>query len=99
MSGPALAVGARALEDVAWVEATRARLAQDAARLDGLMARHGRLVGGTDLYRLYEVADAAAFQARLAERHIWSRVFPYSKTWVRLGLPAPDQWVRLEAAL
>ena len=99
VSGPALELGARALEDVAWAGATRARLARDAARLDTLMARHGQLVGGTDLFRLYEVGDAAAFQARLAERHIWSRVFPYSQTWVRLGLPGPEHWDRVEAAL
>ena len=98
-SGPALEIGARALEDRAWAEATRVRLAGDAARLDALMAGEGALVGGTDLFRLYEVEDAAAFQARLAERHIWSRIFPYSTTWVRLGLPAPDQWARLEAVL
>ncbi|MEZ5716710.1 MAG: threonine-phosphate decarboxylase [Paracoccaceae bacterium] len=99
VSGPALEIGARALEDRAWAEETRIRLAGDAARLDRLMTAQGRLVGGTDLFRLYEVADAADFQARLAERHIWSRIFPYSKTWVRLGLPGPEGWARLEAAL
>ncbi|UYV37949.1 pyridoxal phosphate-dependent class II aminotransferase [Rhodobacteraceae bacterium D3-12] len=99
VSGPALEIGARALEDIAWAEATRARLKQDAARLDALMVKQGRLVGGCALFRLYDVGDAAAFQARLAERHIWSRVFPYSKSWVRLGLPGPEGWARLEAAL
>jgi cobalamin biosynthetic protein CobC len=99
VSGPALELGARAIGDRDWAEATRARLARDAARLDGLMAGHGGLVGGTDLFRLYQVEDAAAFQARLAERHIWSRIFPYSKSWVRLGLPGPEGWARLEAAL
>ncbi|MDQ2090768.1 threonine-phosphate decarboxylase [Marimonas arenosa] len=99
VSGPALEVGARALADRPWAAATRARLAADAVRLDRLMARHGQLLGGTDLFRLYAVEDALAFQAGLAERHIWSRVFPYSETWLRLGLPAPHQWERLEAAL
>lgn len=99
VSGPALELGARAIGDAEWAATTRARLARDAARLDELMARHGELVGGTDLFRLYEVADAAAFQARLAERHIWSRIFPYSQTWLRLGLPAPGAWARLAAAL
>lgn len=99
VSGPALEIGARALEDRAWAVATRARLETDAARLDGLMAGQGKLVGGCALFRLYDVGDAAAFQALLAERHIWSRVFPYSKSWVRLGLPGPEGWARLEAAL
>ncbi len=99
VSGPALEIGARALEDHAWADATRARLTADAARLDALMARHGTLVGGTTLFRLYDVGDAAAFQARLAQHHIWSRIFPYSCGWVRLGLPAPDGWSPVEGAL
>ena len=97
VSGPALEIGARALEDVAWAEATRVRLAADAKRLDDLVG--WKLVGGTDLFRTYEVPDAAAMQDKLARGHVWSRIFPYSKTWIRLGLPAPDRWEQLEAAL
>ncbi|SLN29534.1 threonine-phosphate decarboxylase [Pseudooctadecabacter jejudonensis] len=97
VAGPALEIGARALEDVAWAEATRTRLARDAARLDRLVGWD--LVGGTDLFRTYAVPDAAAMQEKLAQGRVWSRVFPYSKTWIRLGLPAPDQWDQLEAAL
>ena len=97
VSGPALEIGARALEDVAWAEATRVRLAADAKRLDDLVG--WPLVGGTDLFRTYEVPDAAAMQDKLARGHVWSRIFPYSKTWIRLGLPAPDRWGQLEAAL
>ena len=37
--------------------------------------------------------------ARLARHRVWSRVFPYSSVWLRLGLPAPDRWPQLEAAL
>lgn len=98
--GPALEVGARALRDVDWAAQTRARLAEDAARLDGLMiARGAQVVGGTDLFRLYDVGEAAAWQDRLAHSHIWSRIFPYSQSWLRLGLPAPDRWAQLEGAL
>ena len=75
-------------------------MARDALRLDQLAAARGaRLVGGTDLFRLYEVSEAAAWQDRLAHAHIWSRIFPYSKTYLRLGLPPQDGWDRLEAAL
>lgn len=97
VSGPALAVAAQALADGAWAGATRARLAADARRLDALTG--WRVVGGTDLFRLYDVGDAAAVQDRLARARIWSRVFPYSRRWLRLGLPGPDGWSRLEAAL
>ncbi len=100
VSGPALEIGARALEDTAWADATRARLAEGAARLDTLLVAEGAApLGGTTLFRLYEVDDAATWQHRLAGRHVWSRIFPYSRTWLRLGLPAPDRWGQLEAAL
>ncbi len=99
VSGPALDIGAQALADPDWATATRARLTRDAARLDALMAPHGALVGGTTLFRLYRVAEAGAFQDRLARHRVWSRVFPYATDWVRLGLPHPDRWAQLEAAL
>jgi cobalamin biosynthetic protein CobC len=98
VSGPALAIGARALNDPEWARATRARLTQDAARLDAIMDLP--VVGGTDLFRLYDAGDAAALQSHLARAHLWTRVFPYSTRWLRLGLPGtPDQWARLQTAM
>lgn len=100
VSGVALAVGVTALSDTSWAAQTRQRLTSDATRLDALMTRHGgHVLGGTSLFRLYEVENAQTWQDRLARHHIWSRVFPYAPTWLRLGLPAPDEWARLEAAL
>jgi len=100
VSGPALQVGAAALRDIAWAEATRARLARDAARLDRLVTGRGaRLEGGTDLFRLYRVEDAAAWQDRLARHQVWCRIFPYSETLLRLGLPPAEGWDQLETAL
>lgn len=100
VAGPALAIGVQALKDHTWARETRARLAREAQRLDGLLASRGAsVVGGTDLFRLYEVADASAWQQALARHHVWSRRFPYSETWLRLGLPAPDRWAQLEHAL
>lgn len=99
VSGPALQIGASALADRDWAESTRQRLAGDADRLDALMAKHGHLVGGTSLFRLYDVGSAAHWQERLASHCIWSRIFPYSAGWLRLGLPAPDRWDQLEEAL
>ncbi|MBC2837511.1 aminotransferase class I/II-fold pyridoxal phosphate-dependent enzyme [Paragemmobacter straminiformis] len=100
VSGPALVTAAKALRDEAWAAATRARLAADAARLDALMLRAGvSQAGGTALFRLYDVGDAAAWQERLARHRILGRIFPYSARWLRLGLPDGDGWARLEAAL
>ena len=100
VSGPAQFIGTLALRDDGWARDTRRRLAADAARLDALARRAGwRLVGGTELFRTYATPDAAQAQDRLARRHIWSRVFPYSATWIRLGLPDGAEWDRVEAAL
>ncbi len=100
VSGPAMSVGTALLNDPGWAARSRTRLAQDAARIDALMtARGARLVGGTALFRTYEVDDAATWQERLARQQIWSRIFPYSRHWLRLGLPAPESWPRLEGAL
>jgi cobalamin biosynthetic protein CobC len=98
VSGPAIALGTTALADTAWQEHTRARLRREASRLDVLAASVGwRLVGGTPLFRTYETPDAAQAQERLAARHVWSRIFPYSTTWLRLGLPGTDaDWAQLE---
>lgn len=98
-SGPAIEIGTRALNDTDWAEQTRTRIAKDAARLDALMAPHGALIGGTDLFRLYDVTDAAAMQSRLAQAHIWTRIFPYSQSFIRFGLPAQNGWDRLEKTL
>lgn len=101
VSGPAQLIGAAALSDTDWAQTTRARLAGDAARLDQMAQGAGlSLVGGTDLFRLYDTPDAKKMQSKLAKRFIWSRRFPYSKTWLRLGLAGADaDWRRLDAAL
>lgn len=97
VSGPALAIGAAALRDTGWADRTRARLAADAARLDGIMTAAGaRVQAGTTLFRLYDTDDAQSWQDRLAARRVWSRVFPYSDRWLRLGLPGPEGWARLD---
>ena len=99
VSGPALQIGAEALSDFQWADETRARLAQDAVRLDAILDEQGAIsLGGTDLFRLYEVDDAKAAQAHLATSGVWSRTFPYDNKWLRLGIPAPDRWEQLQAA-
>ncbi len=100
VSGVAQHVGAVALEDMDWANETRQVLAVETARLDALMqAKGAELIGGTVLFRLFRVDDAAAWQARLAQGKVWSRVFPYEPGWIRLGLPPGDGWAQLEAAL
>lgn len=101
VSGAAIAIGCQALADIAWRNTTIARLEVDAQRLDRMAATAGwKLTGGTALFRLYETHDAAGAQDRLARAKIWSRIFPYSSSWLRLGLPGPEaEWQQLAAAL
>lgn len=100
VSGIAQHVGATALEDMTWANETRQLLSVETARLDALMeAKGAELVGGTVLFRLFRVDDAATWQARLAQGRVWSRVFPHEPTWIRLGLPPATGWAQLEAAL
>lgn len=100
ISGPAIEIASQALTDRQWQTQTITRLTADATRLDELATRAGwSLVGGTPLFRTYDTGDATKAQAHLAQHHIWSRIFPYSDTWLRLGLPQSDRWAQLERAL
>lgn len=101
VSGPALQVGALALADTAWIAATRIRLQAEIGRMDALASAAGwQLAGGTALFRLFRTPDAAQAQRHLAQAHIWSRIFPYSHHWLRLGLPGREhEWDRLASIL
>jgi cobalamin biosynthetic protein CobC len=101
VNGAALRIGAAALADTAWADATTARLRQETEMADALATAAGwQVAGGCELFRLYDTPDAELAQVRLAKHHIWSRIFPYSNRWLRLGLPgSPAEWARLTSAL
>lgn len=101
VAGPAIAVAETALGDRPWIEATRARLAADAGRLDRLLTSAGlTIVGGTSLFRLARAPAADTVFRRLGRAGIVVRRFPYEPAWLRFGLPADEpQWERLRAAL
>jgi cobalamin biosynthetic protein CobC len=101
VSGPALAIGAAALADAAWIAQTRARLAADAQRLDRLLAGAGlEVAGGTPLFRLVRTPAAAALFDRLGRAGIFVRRFAEQATWLRFGLPGTEtEWERLAATL
>ncbi|SFV03409.1 L-threonine O-3-phosphate decarboxylase [Methylobacterium sp. 174MFSha1.1] len=101
VSGPAIAVGRRALADAAWRREAASARARDAARLDALLAQAGgRIVGGTRLFRTADFTDSARLFARLGCAGIFVRRFEAAPARLRFGLP-PDEpaWARLEAAL
>jgi cobalamin biosynthetic protein CobC len=101
VSGPAIAIGVRALADWDWLEATRARLRGDAARLDALLHGAGwRTIGGTRLFRLAARADARAAFERLLAAGILARPFANAADWLRFGIPGDENvWERLATAL
>lgn len=101
LSAPALAAGLAAYPNAAWADAARASLADDAARLDALLAGAGfEIVGGTSLFRLARVTDAPARFETLARSGILTRPFDHDAGLLRFGLPGFDaDWARLAAAL
>lgn len=100
VSGPALDVATRALRDQEWALRTRAQLKADTAGLDELMAKAGaEIEGGCDLFRLYKVDDARTWHDRFARHKVLTRIFPYSETYIRLGLPPRDGWDQLRISL
>lgn len=100
VSGAAIEIGCRAYADRDWASVTAQRLRADAIRLDALAQGVGwKRCGGTELFCLFDVTDAAVAQDFLARHRIWTRRFPYSSRWLRLGLPGPEaEWARLAAA-
>jgi cobalamin biosynthetic protein CobC len=100
VSGPAIEIGRRALDDRTWLVEAVARLDRESARLDRLLRAHGfEIVGGTSLFRLGRRSDAQDWFTRLCRAGILTRPFPARPDWLRFGIPAPDEWRRLEAAL
>lgn len=101
VSGPALEIGTRALQDRAWADATRSALSVSAARLDRLLAATGiRVIGGTTLFRLAAHDAAAGLFSHLIENRILVRKFDYNDTWLRFGIPgAEEDWLRLDKVL
>ena len=101
VSGPALAAGAVALADTAWIATMRARLADTARRLDTLLIAAGlEVAGGTTLFRLVRTPAAGAVFDRLGRAGILVRRFAGHPSWLRFGLPGSEtEWQRLAAAL
>ncbi|MGD9545508.1 MAG: threonine-phosphate decarboxylase CobD [Methylocystis sp.] len=101
VSGPALAIGARALADDAWRASAAHAAARDAARLDALLMQSGfQIAGGTTLFRLAAHPQASRRFLHLAARGILTRVFAEGPDWIRFGLPKNESdWDRLATAL
>ena len=79
---------ARALNDTAWANQTRANLQEQALQLDAVLRAAGfALAGGTALFRLVRHPHALACHTILARQHIWCRRFDWADDLLRFGLP------------
>jgi cobalamin biosynthetic protein CobC len=101
VSGPALNVATRAMNDVAWIRNTLERLKRETQNLDKVLVTAGlEIVGGTDLYRLTTSDNAWELFVHLGKSGIYARRFPDQPKWLRFGLPADAAALaRLESAL
>ncbi len=101
VSAPALFVGAKALADGGWIEATHRASAPAAARLDSILTHAGLdIIGGTSLFRLAHARAASELFHYLGCAGILVRMFAEHPAWLRFGLPAQEQdWRRVEIAL
>lgn len=89
VSGPALDIGTAALQDLNWQEEMRRFLSKEMHTFaHELRAQNLTILGETDLYILIEHPNAHQLHELLAQQKIWTRVFDYSTTWMRLGLPS-----------
>jgi cobalamin biosynthetic protein CobC len=101
VSGPALAIAARALADQAWRTGAARACAGEAARLDALLTKaRFQIVGGTTLFRLAAHPQGSRRYAHLAACGILTRGFADRPDGLRFGLPPNESaWARLAAAL
>lgn len=101
VAGPALHLGAAALNDHQWIAEMKQTLARDTCRLREMLraAGLGQPVG-TDLFQTAGTPDAPALHEALARAHIWTRIFDGWPGHIRFGLPASaTAFARLEQAL
>ncbi|WHU02102.1 aminotransferase class I/II-fold pyridoxal phosphate-dependent enzyme [Sphingomonas sp. NIBR02145] len=101
VSAAAIAIGTAAYRDRSWTEAMRARLRNDAAALDAVLAAAGHAaIGACPLFRLIEVPSGIALFEQLARHAILTRPFAEQPRWLRIGLPSTGEALaRLETAL
>lgn len=101
VSGPAIEIGTRALNDTRWIESTRIRLLERRKKLDAILLAAGlEITGGTDLFRLVHDDRAQEIFRRLGKAGIFVRKFSEHQAWLRLGVPgSKSDFHRLAEAL
>lgn len=87
------------LADTGWQTAMRRRLHEEAKEFRAMLACHFTIVGHTDLFTLVASDHALARAEHFASRGIALRRFDAQPHWLRIGLPAQTDLLRVQAAL
>lgn len=88
ISKVSIKIASQALQDKKWKIKNQKNLIKTVKSLDEIMKNINLdFAGGTNLFRLYFTENASILQKLLAQKYIWSRIFSYSKNWLRLGIP------------
>ena len=101
VSGPAIEIGARALNDLRWQETMRGKLATASGKLDAMLTDAKlRIEGGTHLFRLAKCGNAQELHDHLGRSGLLARRFAERPNMLRFGLPPDnDGRARLERSL
>ncbi|MCH9675891.1 MAG: threonine-phosphate decarboxylase CobD [Gammaproteobacteria bacterium] len=96
VSGPALAIGAAALEDRVWRETMRDQLAATSKSLvETLNSAGWDVLGSTGLFVLARHQQAQAYWNRMVQERILVRRFVEQPQWLRFGLAKEEGMQRL----
>lgn len=93
-------VASNAIQDEIWIKKTKIKLDYKVKLMDQLLSIiNWKIIGGTNLFRLYSTQNSDLAQKLLAKNLIWSRKFSYSKKWLRLGIPNSNDFKQLEKTI
>lgn len=99
ITGPSRYIAKQALSDTSWQQATRQQLIENSQRLAALLRHHGlNTHAGTALFQYTTTQQADDWQRHLASQGVWVRLFSEIPA-LRFGLPAENNWDKLENAL
>jgi cobalamin biosynthetic protein CobC len=88
VSGPALVIAVALMN--ADTTAVQSAITERKTALEDILLRAGlKIVGGTPLFTLVELEQAAHLHTHLCRAYILTRKFGYAPSWLRIGL-APD---------
>ncbi|WP_169570201.1 threonine-phosphate decarboxylase CobD [Sneathiella limimaris] len=101
LNGPAMEIGAQALNDREWISKTRQRLANNEKRLRDLLQQNKfRIEGEARLFTYARHEKARSLFQHLCIQKILVRPFDHSPTHLRFGHPGREEdWQRLSEAL